>query len=594
MPGQTGFGKPLGEQIPDTRHAISVSLPTWEDVVAFAGKDPRVMGALKGGYPRFVLHKDVVAISELCIGTFRKQPSAIHAGVDEATHGLGCLLFPSITYASDCQEYIAVRAGCGDTNEVAIRRFDFIVSRAVDPVDGDEPASCETIDLYAVFYREKYHGFAKRFWRISGTGISSRLAEDVLRALEESKPRTTEQQVCNRHPSGSSSHRIIQQRIASLLQRGISMLPEPFENHPHDFDDIHLYPTGMAAIYSLTNILRPWSGTSAVIFGFPYDSTLRVQESFAKGHLFYGHGTDDGLDQLEAHLHEEKEIHHRTIQYVWCECTSNPLVRTPDLDRIRALANDYGFLVIVDDTIGTAANVNVLDVADIIVTSLSKSFNGRADAMGGSIYLNPMQPHHDELRRLFASEENAGYTDSSLLYHRDAQQIERNSRDYLPRISKMNANATRLVDLLTPLAGPKRALQRIYYPRDDPNYRARMRQVKNTQDDDDGGGFVPGYGGLFTLRFASVGVARTFFDALDVCKGSSLGAEMTLAQPYVQTVFPRKKEWAAQYGLYEAIVRCSIGVEDGEVLERVFGVAMEAAEKAFDNIPFGLPLESGE
>ncbi|KAK8127256.1 PLP-dependent transferase [Apiospora sp. TS-2023a] len=573
MPGQTGFSKPLGEQIPDTRHAISVSLPTWDDVVAFAGKDPRVMGALKGATP------DVVAVSKLCIEIFQKQPSAIQTGVDEVTHGVGCLVFPSITYASDCQKYIALRPGC-DTNEVALRRFDFTVSRAVGPVDGDETARCETIDLYAVFYPEKYHDLARRFWRISGTGISSRLAEDVLKALKESKPRTTEQQIYNRYLPSSSSHRVIQRRIASLLQSGLSMSPESLEDHSPVFGILHLYPTGMAAIYGLTRMLRSWSGTKAVVVGFPYDSTLRVQETFAKDHLFYGHGTADELDQLEAHLHEEKEIHHRTIQYVWCECTSNPLVRTPDLDRIRALADEYGFLVIVDDTIGIAANINVLDVADIIVTSLSKSFNGRADAMGGSIYLNPMQPHHDELRRLFASKENAGYTDSSLLYHRDAQQIERNSRDYLPRIASMNANAARLVDLLTPMSDPDRALQRIYYPRDDPNYRARMRQVKSTQDDDDGGGF----GGLFTLGFASVDVARAFFDALDVCKGSSLGAEMTLAQPYVQTVFPRKKEWAAQYGLDEAIVRCSIGVEDGEVLERVFGVAMEAAEKAFDNI----------
>lgn len=260
-------------------------------------------------------------------------------------------------------------------------------------------------------------------------------------------------------------------------------------------------------------------------------------------------------------------------------------MHTPDLDRIRALADKYGFLVIVDDTIGTAANVDVLDVADIVVTSLSKSFNGRADAMGGSIVPNRLQPrHHARLRRLFASEENAGYTDSALLYRRDAQQIELNSRDYLPRIATMNRNAARLVDLLTPRAGPDRALARIYYPRNDPDYRARMRPVNTTQAASDGG-FVPGGGGLFTLAFASVAVARAFFDALDVCRGSSLGAEATLAQPCVRAVFPRKKAWAARYGLGEAMVRCSIGVEDGAVLERIFEVAMEAAEKVFSGSP---------
>ncbi|KAK8029294.1 hypothetical protein PG991_006350 [Apiospora marii] len=589
MSEQTGFSKPLGEQIPETRHAISVSLPNWDDVVAFAAKDPRVMDALKGGYPRFVFHKDVVAVSKLCIEMYQKQLPAIQAGVEEATRGVGCLAFPSITYAADCHEYIARSTG-SPGNEVTVRRFDFSIPRRADPrPDGEEASRFGTMDLYAVFYPEKYHDTARRFWRISGTGISSRLAEDILQGTETE---TTEDRMYDRKLSVSSSHRVIQRRIANLLHRGVLIPPDRLEDDGAVFDVVHLYPTGMAAIYSLTKMLRSWGGTKAVVFGFPYDSTLRVQESFAKDHLFFGHGTADELDQLEAHLQEEKEVHNRTIQYVWCECTSNPLVHTPDLDRIRALADEYGFLVIFDDTIGTAANVNVLDVADIIVTSLSKSFNGRADAMGGSIVLNRLQPHHhDQLRRLFASQENAGYTDSSLLYHRDAQQIELNSRDYLPRIATMNANAARLVDRLTPLAGPGRALQRIYYPRGDPNYQARMRPVKKTRDDESGGddGFVPGYGGLFTLGFASVNVARAFFDALDVCKGSSLGAEMTLAQPYVQTVFPRKKEWAAQYGLDEAIVRCSIGVEDGGVLERIFGVAMEAAEKAFDGGPCSDP-----
>ncbi|KAK8078985.1 Cystathionine gamma-synthase [Apiospora phragmitis] len=150
----------------------------------------------------------------------------------------------------------------------------------------------------------------------------------------------------------------------------------------------------------------------------------------------------------------------------------------------------------------------------------------------------------------------------------------------------MNANAVRLVEMLTPRAGGpenNRALRRIYYLRDCPHYRARMRQAK-PEKDGDGDFVVPGYGGLFTLAFASAGATRAFFDALDVAKGPSLGAETTLAQPYVQTAFPRKRAWAARYGLDEAIVRCSIGVEV-EVLERVFGVAMEAAEEYFADSP---------
>ncbi|KAK8050863.1 cystathionine gamma-synthase [Apiospora rasikravindrae] len=587
MPEPIGFSKPLGGQIPETRHAISVSLPTWDDVVAFADKDPRVMCTLKGGYPRFVLHRDLLAVSKLCLesSTNRDLGLPVDAPVG-ARSGINCLVFPSIAYATDCQEYIIPRSVAATANQqqqqVIVRRIDFAIEWATNKIPGaDEGPMWETIDLYAVFYPMEHHDLARRFWRITGTGISSRLAEDVLKGMTKfGATRVETFDRYNRELSGWSPHRIIQRRILSLQQKGVSMPPQPLGDSSRIGQIVYLYPTGMAAIYSLTKMLRSWRGTNAVVFGFPYDSTLRVHEAFAKDHLFYGHGNTDELDQLDAHLENVKSVHNRTIQYVWCECTSNPLVRTPDLDRIRDLADKYGFLVIVDDTIGTMANTNVLNVADIIVTSLSKSFNGRADAMGGSIVLNRLQQrHHGQLRRHFSEPQNTRYTDSSLLYHRDAQQIEHNSRNYLSRMSRMNRNAARLVDMLTPLAGPDRALKCIYYPRDDPHYRGRMRQQTL------GDGFVPGYGGLFTLVFASVGLARAFFDALDVCKGSSLGAEMTLAQPYVQTVFPRKKEWAAQYGLDEAIVRCSMGVEDVDVLKRVFGLAMEAAEKAFTGSP---------
>ena len=70
-------------------------------------------------------------------------------------------------------------------------------------------------------------------------------------------------------------------------------------------------------------------------------------------------------------------------QAIWCECPSNPLLWTPDLQKIRRLADQYDMAVIVDDTIGSSANVDVLSAADVVVTSLTKSFSGFADVMAG-------------------------------------------------------------------------------------------------------------------------------------------------------------------------------------------------------------------
>jgi cystathionine gamma-synthase len=99
-------------------------------------------------------------------------------------------------------------------------------------------------------------------------------------------------------------------------------------------------------------------------------------------HRFLSAGTESDIDELERVLVEKSRMGQK-IQSVWCECPNNPMLRTSNLKRVRKLADQYDFIFVVDDTIGSFANVDVMDVADIIVTSLSKYFNGFADALAG-------------------------------------------------------------------------------------------------------------------------------------------------------------------------------------------------------------------
>ncbi len=46
----------LGHPIPDSVHAVSMSLPRWQDVVGYEEKTPSVMSRITSGYPRFVIH----------------------------------------------------------------------------------------------------------------------------------------------------------------------------------------------------------------------------------------------------------------------------------------------------------------------------------------------------------------------------------------------------------------------------------------------------------------------------------------------------------------------------------------------------------
>lgn len=120
------------------------------------------------------------------------------------------------------------------------------------------------------------------------------------------------------------------------------------------------------------------------MFGFLYELTPKLLKLYGPGVEFFGKGTPEELEEFETMLRNQRnEPSSNQVRAVWCECASNPLLRTVDFEKLRELANRYEFLIVVDDTIGSVANVDLLDVADVIVTSLTKSFSGYANVMAG-------------------------------------------------------------------------------------------------------------------------------------------------------------------------------------------------------------------
>ena len=166
-------------------------------------------------------------------------------------------------------------------------------------------------------------------------------------------------------------------------------------------DDVYLYPSGMSAIFNVHRILRLARGemkslsyglvnrsfgTSAALhfialteLSFPYVDTLKILQKFGPGAVFYGHGSSDELDDLEGRLNRGEKF-----LALFCEFPGNPLLTSPDLQRIQSLAETFDFAVVVDETIGNFLNVHVLSYADVVVSSLTKIFSGDSNVMGGS------------------------------------------------------------------------------------------------------------------------------------------------------------------------------------------------------------------
>ena len=328
----------------------------------------------------------------------------------------------------------------------------------------------------------------------------------------------------------------------------------------------------MASIYSVHQYLLSVYNAKSVLFGFAFHSTPHVLEDFGPGFKFLGNGTPEEIDELEQYLKEEAK-EGRKIQAVWLEFPSNPNLSTPDIGRLRKLADGYGFFLLIDDTLGSFCNIDVLEVADIVLTSLTKSFSGYADVMAASAVLNPSSARYPELKALFKK----FYTNQ--FYNGDAEALEKNSRDYMSRSATLNNNALRLVEFLQTLAeDPKSSVAKVFYPTTLPSlpcYKERMRPA--TED------FTPGYGCLFSVELDTLEATVAFYDNLNLHKGPHLGAPLTLIIPYVMALYGKELDKMADYGMNERQLRVAVGLENTDILIEEFRIAIKAADEAKKN-----------
>lgn len=95
---------------------------------------------------------------------------------------------------------------------------------------------------------------------------------------------------------------------------------------------------------------------------------------------------------------------------------------------------------------------------------------------------------------------------------------------------------------------------------------------------------TPGFGCLFSVEFSDVASARVFCDSLAVHKGPHLGTPSTLALAYVACAYGTRLDWAAGYVLKPSQIRITAGLEDTEMLIRLFKVAAETADEAQQQI----------
>ncbi|KAJ5333007.1 Pyridoxal phosphate-dependent transferase major region subdomain 2 [Penicillium brevicompactum] len=449
-------------------------------------------------------------------------------GVD----GISCLAFPSLPGASRCAR--AIQEAGGTENTVIPVQF----SRP-DSLPGEN----SWLDIHAIIFPSEYFSAAFLCWIHTGDGISPRHAAFCLTGLDylqsisinpafcTASPKTLTvkgEHVPSLHTSGVVERDCIKEEIATLVQS------EDLEQVPPSPSDVFLYPGGMAAVNAVARVVGDLEiNTGVFAFGWLYTETMKVLEHRWPDITTYKRSGDNELDQLEASLRAGTEIN-----ALWVDVPSNPLLVTPDMPRIRRLANEYHFLVLIDGTVGTFVNVDLLPYGDVLMSSLTKIYSGYANVLAGSAVVNPQSSHYESLhRQLTTSYENT-------LFPGDLAKL-------IPRVKATNKNA----EIVAAKLAAHPAIERVNFP--------TMTARKNYESIRRPGG---GYSNLMSIIFRENETALRFYDRVGIFKGASFGTVFTLSTPFAQLATDENRRLYAEAGIPSHIVRMSIGAEDVDTI----------------------------
>ncbi|HEY0966007.1 MAG TPA: PLP-dependent transferase [Opitutaceae bacterium] len=481
---------PLGQRIPSSVHGVSCSLPTMRAVIGYEEKDPEITRHLTSGYPRFVIHP------------FCRQLAA-HFAAELGLAGHTVWLTASRRTAEDLAAHLGVALAT---------RIDH------DGLHGI--AHPENPELYAR---------AKTYLQHTGGFLSSREAEDHLARLGLIPSVTAEEL-----NSGDALA-----TVRAVLRKAYPTAGDA---------DFILTNTGMSAFHAAWRTLSDLQATRGrtiwIQVGWLYLDTIAIVKKFAPTPQDYVYLPDvQNLDALTRLFAERGD----RIAGIVTEAPTNPLVQTSDLAAMADLARRHGARVILDPTLVSPFNVNVLPHCDLVVNSLTKYAASEGDVIAGVIVVNPAGPDAAHLRTHCTLRAES-------IYRRDLARLAAQVGDFESVIAKTNATTPKVVTFLENHPRVREVFWSLH-PASRANYLKIARSPAHV------GAMV-----TFTLRMP----LDRFYDRLRIPKGPSFGMKSSIICPFIflahydlVTSESGRAELAAS-GLNPELLRLSIGCEAPE------------------------------
>jgi len=492
---------PLGSRIPGSPHAVSCSLPTMRDVIGYEEKDAVICSQIDSGYPRFVVHPFVRRLA----ATIAREENIAGRAV-------------WLTSSGRMAEALAIHLGRPDAQVFA--RGD---------IHGLSHQSDRDVERRARVFLQNVGGI-----------FSSRHAEDALVARGVLASPAAEQLF-----DGDAAAEVRRE-----LRRAYAPARAEARYAPGD-RDLFFAPTGMNAVYAafraVSELQAARGRTMWVQLGWLYLDTIAILKTLtpdrARDYVCVHDVTD--LAALERVLAQ----HGPRVAGIVTEVPTNPLIQTADVAAITSLARAHGARVVLDPTIASPFNLDVLLHADVVVNSLTKYAANQGDLMAGAVVINPDAADAEALRAAVARHVEP-------IYARDLARLAAEIGEYASVIARVNATTPRVVAFLE--AHP--AVRDVFW-----SLRAGTRAgyLALARTPESVGGVIS-----FTLHVP----LERFYDRVRIPKGPSFGMSNSLLCPYLYlahydllSTAAGRAELAA-HGLDPELVRLSIGLEPPEAI----------------------------
>ncbi len=295
------------------------------------------------------------------------------------------------------------------------------------------------------------------------------------------------------------------------------------------------FASGMATIDGILRMFK--AGDHVVCCDDVYGGTFRLFDKVLKRYnLDFTFVDLSDLKKAEAAFKTNTKL-------LWMETPTNPLLKVLDIQALTAMAKKHKAISVVDNTFASSYFQKPLQLgADFVMHSVTKYMNGHSDVVGGIAVTQS-----DELAKDLTFYQNAA---GAVPGPMDCFLVMRGIKTLHVRMEKHASNAMEIAKFLE--KHPK--VERVLYPglESHPQHAVARKQMS-------------GFGGMVTF-FIKGGLteARAFLEKVQVFTlAESLGGvESLVDHPAIMTHASIPPEVRKSLGIYDNLVRLSVGIED--------------------------------